>query len=74
MGVFLQSLKDGGPSHAVETSEEGFVVVPRRRTDRAAFNRFARQVMERAGDDYVALPRYDGPSSYDRIFIIPIEG
>ena len=74
MGVFLQSLRDGGPSHAVETSDEGFVVVRRRRTDRAAFNRLAREVMEHAGDDYVALPRYDGPSNYDRVFIIPLEG
>lgn len=73
MGVFLQSLKDGGPSHAVETSEEGFVVVPRRKGDRAAFNLLARQVMDQAGDDYVALPRFDGPASYDRVFIIPIE-
>lgn len=73
MGVFLQSLRDGGPSHAVETSEEGFVVVPRRQTNRADFNRFAREVMEHAGDDYVALPRYDGPFNYDRVFIIPLE-
>lgn len=74
MGVFLQSLRDGGPSHAVENSDDGFVVKPRRRADRAAFNRLAREVMEHAGDDYVALPRYDGPANYDRIFIIPIEG
>jgi len=74
MGVFLQSLRDGGPSHAVESSDDGFVVKPRRRADRAAFNRLAREVMEHSGDDYVALPRYDGPANYDRIFIIPIEG
>ena len=30
MGVFLQSLRDGGPSHAVEKTDEGFAVVPRR--------------------------------------------
>ena len=74
MGVFLQSLRDGGPSHAVEKSDEGFVVKPLRRADRAAFNQLAREVMERSGDDYVALPRYDGPANYDRVFIIPIEG
>ena len=74
MGVFLQSLRGGGPSHAVEKSEEGFVVVPRRTGDRAAFNRLAREVMEHSGDDYVALPRYDGPANYDRVFIIPLEG
>ena len=73
MGVFLQSLRDGGPSHAVEKSEEGFAVVPRRKADRAAFNRLVREVMEHSGDDYVALPRYDGPSNYDRVFIIPLE-
>ncbi|MCS6622649.1 hypothetical protein N0B44_06990 [Roseibacterium beibuensis] len=74
MGVFLQSLRDGGPSHAVEKSDEGFVVKPRGRADRDAFNRLAREVMEHSGDDYVALPRYDGPANYDRIFIIPIDG
>jgi hypothetical protein len=74
MGVFLQSLRNGGPSHAVEKSEEGFAVVRRRSADRAAFNRLAREVMEHSGDDYVALPRYDGPTNYDRVFIIPIDG
>lgn len=73
MGVFLQSLREGGPSHAVEQSEEGFAVVPRRPADRAAFNRLAREVMEHSGDDYIALPRYDGPTDYDRVFIIPID-
>lgn len=72
MGVFLQSLRDGGPSHCVEASDDGFAVVRRRRSDRVAFNRLAREVMEHAGDDYVALPRYDGPANYDRVFIIPI--
>lgn len=74
MGVFLQSLRGGGPSHSVEHSDEGFVVVPRRKGDRAAFNALAREVMAHSGDDYVALPRYDGPSNYDRVYIIPIEG
>ena len=73
MGVFLQSLKDGGPSYAVEPSDDGFAVVRKRRADRAAFNRLAREVMERSGDDYLALPRYDGPANYDRVFIFPIE-
>ena len=73
MGVFLQSLKDGGPSYAVEPSDDGFAVVRKRRADRAAFKRLAREVMERSGDDYLALPRYDGPANYDRVFIIPIE-
>ena len=74
MGVFLQSLRDGGPSHAVEKSDDGFIVKPRRRADRVAFNRFAREVMEHSGVEYVALPRYDGPANYDRIFIIPLDG
>jgi hypothetical protein len=74
MGVFLQTLRDGGPSHAVEPSDEGFAVVRKRRADRGAFNRLAREVMENSGDDYVALPRYDGPTDYDRVFIIPIDG
>ena len=73
MGVFQQSLKDGGPSYAVEPSDDGFAVVRKRRADRAAFNRLAREVMDRSGDDYLALPRYDGPANYDRVFIIPIE-
>jgi len=51
MGVFLQSLRDGGPSHVIEPSEDGFAVVRRRSADRAAFNRQAREVMEHSGDD-----------------------
>ena len=73
MVVFLLSLTDGGPSYAVEPSDDGFAVVRKRRADRAAFNRLAREVMERSGDDYLALPRYDGPANDDRVFIIPIE-
>lgn len=72
MGVFLKSLRDGGPSHRVEPSDDGFVLLPRRTSDRAAFNRLAREVIDQSGEDYVALPRYDGPANYDRVFIIPI--
>ena len=74
MGMFLQSLKDGGPYYAVEPSDDGFALVRKRSADRAAFNRLAREVMEHSGDDYLALPRYDGPANYDRVIIIPIEG
>ena len=55
MGVFLQSLRDGGPSYAVEKSAEGFVVVRKRSADRAAFNRLAREGMPYRGVLYAGL-------------------
>ena len=73
MGFLLKSLRDGGPSHRVEPSEIGFSLVRKRLADRIAFNQLAREVMDQAGDDYVALPRSDGPASYDRVFIIPLQ-
>ena len=71
MGPFLQSLRAESPAHTVEDGEQGFAIV-RRAEAAAAFNHLARCAIDHAGDDYVALPRADGPASYDRVFIIPI--
>jgi len=72
MDSYLQSLRQGGPLHLVENGEEGFAIVRRSDADRTAFNDVARYAVDHSGDEYVALPRSDGPAGYDRVFIIPI--
>lgn len=72
MGAFLQSLRAESPAHTVEEAEQGFAIVRRADAATTAFNSLARNAIDHSGDDYVALPRTDGPASYDRVFIIPI--
>lgn len=72
MSTFLASLRRSNARHSVEQTEEGFAVVRRRGADARLFNELAREIVRRSGDDYVALPRMDGPAEYDRVFIIPL--
>jgi len=73
LGLFLQSLRDGGPAHAVEPASTGFAIVPKPGGDPQAFNDLARETLNRAGSDYAAFPRTDGRSGYDQVIVIPIE-
>lgn len=71
MRRFLQSIAPGGPSHLLEETDEGYALVRRPTGDPAEFNRLARKAIDLAGDEFVALPRRDGPTSYDQVIIIP---
>jgi len=74
MGRLLNNLRRGSSAHTVEMGGDGFTIL-RRTGEAEMFDRLAREVLNGAGDDYVAFPtadRYD-PMSYERVFIIPIE-
>ena len=73
MGLFLQSLRDGGPIHAVEKADRGFAIVRKPKADPDAFNLLARETIDRAGADFVALPSTDGRGGYDQVVIIPLD-
>ena len=72
MGQFLESLRRSGDCHLVEPTENGFAIVRRDSHRSEAFNLLVREAVERSGSDYVALPRTDGSSGYDQVFIIPL--
>ncbi len=73
MGSYLQSLQQGGPFHAIEEADGGFAIARKPTADPEAFNQLAREILEQAGADFVALPRTDGRTGYDQVFIIPID-
>ena len=68
----LESLRKSDGCYLTEQIPEGFAIVRRDVEYAEAFNALARATLERSGIDYVALPRTDGPTGYDRVFIIPL--
>jgi len=68
MGRFLDSLTRDSSVYTVETTEGGLVLVG----SGEEFDRLARQAIELAGDDFVALPTGNGAGGYERVVIIPI--
>ena len=73
MGVFLDSLRRPDDCHLIEPTVEGFAIVRRDVRCAEAFNLLARETIEQSGIDYVALPRTDGSTGYDQVFIIPLD-
>lgn len=73
MRRFLQTLPRQGPSHTLERTEVGYALVRRPTGDVDEFNRLARQAIDLAGEEFVALPRTDGHAGYDQVIIIPFE-
>jgi hypothetical protein len=69
---FLQNIQSNGPSHTLETTDIGYLLKRRPEGDTLEFDRLARQAIDMAGDDFVALPRVDG-AGYDQVIIIPFE-
>lgn len=70
MQLFLDTLRQGGPSYAVEPADKGFLIVRREGHD-DAFNRIARQVRDESGVHYSAFLRPDGRGGYDCVHIVP---
>jgi hypothetical protein len=71
MDRYLDSLKQERPEYRVEQAAEGFVLV-RRSAECPLFDTVAREVIEHAGADYVALPVTDGGVGYDRVIVLPL--
>lgn len=72
MGLFLHSLREGGPHHRVEATDDGFAILRRSGHDREAFNDLAREALAKSGYDFLALPLSDGARGYEQVVIIPI--
>ena len=73
MRNYLDSLKQSGDCHLAQRMDGGFAVIRRSEAHTRAFNVLAREILSNSGDDYVALPRPDGPATYDQVLIIPLE-
>ncbi|RYE63866.1 MAG: hypothetical protein EOO83_02795 [Oxalobacteraceae bacterium] len=72
MPSFLATLRQGGPTFTVEASPEGFAITAMPGFE-SAFSDLARLCLEKAGPEFVALPRCDGHGGYDQVQIIPVE-
>ena len=70
MGRFLDRLRQGSTVHRVETAGEGFAIV-RVEGQEAGFDDLAREAINDAGGDFLALPITDGHTGYERVVILP---
>lgn len=74
MGELLKTLRKGSAFHRVELDREGFSLI-RTDTDLVRFDGIVRDLVDHAGNAYVAFPCMDPRhrSHYERVFILPIE-
>lgn len=72
MDVSLQRLHRPDPLYRIETDAAGFNLLRAEAADRRQFDRLVRAALDRAGTDYVALPRSDGHCGYDGVYILPL--
>lgn len=59
MGRLLDNLERDHPAYRLEASDDGVVLI-RRDGQSETFNKLARQLINTAGDEFVALPTTDG--------------
>ncbi len=68
MGRLLDALRNDPRASGVEVTNDGFVLSG----SGEAFDELAREALENAGKDFVALPTSDGGVGYSRVVIITI--
>lgn len=69
----LKSLRAPSRWHRVEETEDGFFIVRAEPGAASRFNNLVRDVMQHAGQGYVALPVPEGGPGYSRVFILPTD-
>ncbi|MBG7615356.1 hypothetical protein IWC96_08700 [Brevundimonas sp. BAL450] len=67
----LDTLLEGAPAYGVLDAKDG-VVLFRRPGHEDEFDRIAAEAVERAGDDYEAIPLANDEAECDRVFIAPL--
>jgi hypothetical protein len=72
MDLSLQTLPRPDPLYEIEENAEGFALLRASSADADAFNGLVRRILDTAGFDFVALPRSDGRTGYDGVFILPL--
>ena len=71
MTLHLDTLLEGAPAYGVLDAKDG-VVLFRRTGHEDEFDRIAAEALERAGDDYEAIPLANEEEECDRVFIAPL--
>ena len=72
MYISLERLRRDDPLYLVDGDEAGFNLVRAPAADQARFDALVRAAMAGAGRDFVALPRSDGHTGYDAVYILPL--
>lgn len=70
--ISIQSLRQPDPLYVVEDAKDGFALTRANEADPDRFNAFVRQILDAGSPDFVALPRPDGHTGYDGVFILPL--
>jgi hypothetical protein len=68
----LEHLAHDSDVSYVEATSGGFVLA-RRGSDRASFDRMARDIIDHAGAAYIALPIPERGGGFDRLIVLPLD-
>lgn len=71
MGRLLDNLERDHPAYSLVASDDGISLVRRDGHD-DDFNDLARDLIDNPSDEFVVLPTPDGPTGYERVFLIPL--
>lgn len=72
MGRLLDRLRRDDPTYEMVATDDGLLLTARDgQADR--FTELARDLIENAGEDFVAFPTSDGRHGYERVFLIPLQ-
>jgi len=67
----LDKLRNESSVYRIESEDEGVVLVAEDGL-RDEFNDVVRDLVDNAGEEYVAFPTTDGDAGYDRVFLLPL--
>ena len=71
MGRLLDRLNRDDPAYELVATDNGLMLTARDgQSDR--FTELARDLIDNAGEDFVAFPTSDGRQGYERVFLTPL--
>ncbi|CAN5369639.1 hypothetical protein BH09PSE1_BH09PSE1_23160 [soil metagenome] len=71
MGKLLDRLRENSSAYVMEETSAGYILVG---VPEAAeeFNVLVRDLLDRAGEEFVVLPTTDGKTGYERVVLVPL--
>lgn len=67
----LDKLRCESSAYRIECDDDGVTLVARDGL-REEFSDVVRDLVEKAGEEYVAFPTADGDAGYERVFLLPL--